>query len=305
MKLRTTISGINEVNSSARFLDELGSVYPEGRKRYYFVLDLPHHDPRTTAVRKLLEVAGWKPYSGFGKRDQSHEYLIYFHREYDDSDLDQFRYFELRSLHHLLSKDIHGKQVLDETTGRDGQTWREGRIMLERRFLRDDVDLAHTEVTGEGIVVPEHVRVLLANAGLTHVRFDPTVLVRRTKGRRVPVPWELQGDSPWWELTSDLTLPHVSDKMDLRDRHGNPVKPVDPPENGQYRVENSYAHAELRYRAAELEKLEPFDLSRTRETFTEGVQDPHARPLVASRQFRHVCQSYGLKVGWYPVHVDP
>jgi hypothetical protein len=125
---------------------------------------------------------------------------------------------------------------------------------------------------------------------------------RYYRGDDAQVPWETYGQ-PWWELTSDLTLPFVSPSMMLADRHGRRITDGDF-SKGCYRHEDLYGHAELHYRAEDIEPLVgTFDLAHTREAFGQ-VQDPSVRPLVASKRLYELCRSKGLQSGWAPVRID-
>jgi hypothetical protein len=181
----------------------------------------------------------------------------------------------------------------DETTGY---------VELDVHQLDNSADFALADTCR--YVVPQRVKRVIESALSPHVLFRPALLsdpLARLENRPKSVSWEAWGP-PWWELTSDYTLPAVSPSMDLRDPKGSPLAPGDPTAS-YHRYEGLHIWPELHYRAADLRTVEPFGLARTLEHFGGDIPSDD-RTLVASRDFYDLCVRHGLKAEWLPVRIE-
>lgn len=276
---------LHEVGSGV--FDDLVSIYPEGRDRHAFWSFLPVDDDRTAAIMDLLAQAGWHPWGDHSRpKDRSREYTLLLERQYDDADL-ACEYLEL------------SPRTKDWGPYRDEAT---GLVKLDVHQLDNSADFG-AAYTGR-YVVPQRVKRLLETANLRRVVFRPALLAdseQRESGSEKIIPWETWGP-PWWEITSDYTLPPVSPSMDLRDNNGNRVEPGDP-RRYYHRREGLYLWPELHYRSSDLANAPAFDLARTLERFGGELRWDESM-LVASRRFYQFCVDHGLKTDWVPVRID-
>jgi len=271
---------------------ELAEIYPDGFDSLgYFTVWLPSDDPRIVRIQHWLEVRNYRAWNKWTPRIRDVEYDLTLVRKYDDADYDRAEYLE-------LSPDISDHTISD--VDRDEH----GRLRLRRKSVKSSKLDFGRAVLGY-IVVPERVKTILEAQDLKHLAFKPTVAVKGiglAEERCTPMSWESVGIPPWWELTSDLTLPPLSPSMDLRDDLGNHVTREDAA-MGCVPKDGFYNHPELHYRRADLAQAERFDVARTFESF--GPRSPIQRPsIIVSQRFYQTCARHGLKTEWVPVRVD-
>jgi hypothetical protein len=134
---------------------------------------------------------------------------------------------------------------------------------------------------------------------MRHVTFRPTILVRG-KGRPEDpqVPWEKFGE-PWWELSSDLTLPPLSPTVKVVAQDGRPFIGYEK-QNLEIR-EGHYMYPELHYLRREIERCDPFDLGLSYEHLGKP---PFQQMKVASQRLYRLFAEQKLKASWTPVRLD-
>lgn len=282
MRVRVFITVQQDEVGDALF-DRLRGIQPIDPRLTLFDLRLPEDDPRTVNVLRELENAGLRPWLDvFRPREKRQEYSIYRYREYDDRD-------------HSCCNALR-LEPQDEVSGvlRNES----GLVRLGPRGLDSRIDIARTE--GSAIVVPDRVRGLLETRSLRGLRFCPTVLYDRRELERQSVRWgSKEFPEPWWELTSELTLPPMSPAVVKTTPKGDPV-----PRDFQGMLmlrEPPFTGVEFHYLKSDLRRFGDFDLAQTFERF--GTQ-PDDRWLVASKRFYEFCKANKIKCGWVPVRID-
>lgn len=286
MTVVARITGIFRNHIGDRVFDRLVRIYPEGQDRHAFWSFLSEDDPRTLEILKTLDEAGVKPWMDSSRpREKGREFTLQLERFYDCSEVAACDLVELAP---------------KETCPGDYRDERTGHVLLDVHRLDNSLDFALAD--RERYVVPDRVKRILEQADLDHLLFRSALLSDPKQAVDAVIPWEGWGP-PWWELTSDYTLPPVSPSMDLRDRDGKPIDRKEP--NALHvRKEGLYVHPELHYLASDLRKCEPFDLARTWERFG-GEMKWNERTLVASKRFYEFCVKHNLKTDWVPVRIDP
>ncbi|MEM6503829.1 MAG: hypothetical protein AAF711_00025 [Planctomycetota bacterium] len=281
------------VEVSPAMLPEIFDIYPDGRSSGYgFRSELDHADLRNEKLVECLKR------SGFRRRKKQERFLPREHfteahiRHYDRADYASAVYLE-------FDPDFFDENI--QFSERDA----EARLRLHRKSLRENKSTDFARAGIKAILVPQRVKVVLEQADLHNLLFLPTIPVRGTglaEECQTPVTWEQVGCDPWWELSSDLTLPPVSPGMDLRDRDGNRIPPGNS-SNGCIPREGLFNKAELHYLRNDIKAIEPFDVALTFETF--GMPGPYPRPsVVVSQRFYQVCIDHGLSGTWVPVRLD-
>jgi hypothetical protein len=220
---------------------------------------------------------------------QPNEFFLTLVRKDTRRDLEQSRFLALG-----------GWKYIDSRHGIGFRTKPEGIIILPIGPLRrkQDADTLWTMRPG-WMVVPERVRRIIEPAGMRHVTFRPTILVRG-KGRPEDpqVPWEKFGE-PWWELSSDLTLPPLSPTVKVVAQDGRPFIGYEK-QNLELR-EGHYMIPELHYLRREIEQCEPFDLGLSSEHLGKP---PFQQMKVASQRLYRLFAEHKLKASWTPVRLD-
>ena len=267
---------------------DLRAIHPEGAEelanghRSFSCRDRPEADPILLQVRERLARAGMTP-AGI-TRDDAREYYLTLTRVYDEADL-------------AAAPLAWAWPVAEAAAGRRDEA---GRIRLGVADLDPAVGLA-VAFPQMRYVVPERIRVRLAAAGLAGVAFRETVPATR-RGFGTPTTWDDAGE-PWWELRSDTFMPPFAPGLDLTDGHGRPLADrADDSEGIQVR-EGFFGVPELRYTAADLAAMPPFDLAWTRERIGHPA-DAENRYLIASRRFVGFCREHDLEIDLIPVRVD-
>ena len=290
MNTSTLISGLFVSDIGVPLFRALTRIHPEGQRGsdgHSFHALLPTHDPRTIQLLRVLSDAGFKPWQSDRPDERSQRYTFELRRIYEPVDLEGLEFVE------LCPSAYGGGEYRDEKTGF---------VKLDVHNLDNSLDFLAAR--NERYVLPERVKRIVESAAMRHVVFRPALLCdssQRVEGSDKVIPWDNWGP-PWWEISSDYTLPQVSPALDVRDFNGKPVERGNP--HIRYlRKEGFYLHPELRYRRQELEGTEPFDLARTFECFG-GEPRWNERTLVASKRFYQFCIDRGLKAGWVPVRID-
>lgn len=151
-------------------------------------------------------------------------------------------------------------------------------------------------------VVSGGLRRTLEQAGLRRTVFRET---RLTDGydpvKRMSYSWEEAGGEPWWQLTSDLTLPWLSARCTLADRNGEPFK--ENGVNGCWLVEGFYHPAEMHYRRGDLAKVGEFDVALTQERFGNSPANAYPAVVVSQRAYRLI-REQDRKAVFVPVRID-
>lgn len=109
--------------------------------------------------------------------------------------------------------------------------------------------------------------------------------------------WSDIKSEPWWQITSDLTLPPLSPNMDLESTPGQIERVV-----GVTPREGAYAAPELHYRRQDFDGLPDFDAALTYEHI-RGLYD--FQNLIVSTRFYKFSHENRLPWKFLPVHVDP
>ncbi|CAG1002008.1 hypothetical protein PHYC_02961 [Phycisphaerales bacterium] len=287
MKEFITFQGMDFGNLGLDLYSDLQTRFPEcctpGRN---FLGGYPNGHPRLKEILEFLADHGWYPGRGWFQRRGPKEYWLRIKRHYDKKDFDAFEYLIF---------------------GGGGTPWSGGRVpqsphlLLSMKNMKvDDVRM----VGMQGRVVPERVRRILEAEQIRHIVFLPTLLAPGwpTAFDRF-MSWEDMHEEPWWEIQSDLRLPPLSSRCRLVDAAGEPYNPHGP-FKGLYVEEGNYENPEMHYRASDLAQLPSFDIALTHENFGAGNRD-EIGTLVVSQRFRQVCIKHNLKVGFWPVRVDP
>lgn len=244
-------------------------------------------DPRLREVMGFLASHGWQPSKGwFGKLGPK-EYWLRIKRKYSKSDFDTFQYFIFGG----GGSPWEGGGGVDETPLT---------VLSTKGMKPDDIRMVGLQRR----VVPQRVRAIFEAEGVRHVTFHATLVAPGwpTDFSKI-LTWEEMHEEPWWELRSDVVLPPLSPRCRLSDLDGNDYNP-DGPFRGLYVEEGNHENPEMHYRASDLAKLPEFDVALTRENLGAGNRD-EIGTLVCSQRFRKMCQKHKLKVGFWPVRVDP
>lgn len=301
MKTFIHIHGIRKEHADSQLWLGLVSLVPDQKDApQIFGCRLPEGDPRISRILNLLEKAGWEPearqfHSG-GSVAKQFRYGI--GRVFDNRDFEGFELMKMRPV-----------KVLDEVC----MDWNnDGVLRLDYADLKKHGRSGLAFGLQEELAVSERVRKLIEDAGLRHVAFRPTVL--KGESRVTPngpesenlLPWSDAADHPWWELTSDLTLPAVSGRTALRDAKWGPVKPDF--STGCYLAEVDFTVTDLHYARSDLKKLPEFDVAVTHEHWGPGT-DPSARfdwqrIRVVSQRFYRFVRDHNLAANFWPVHID-
>lgn len=253
-----------------------------------FEVSLPLDDPRFDLIVECLKEAGFMPRTDPSRSSALNEFRLNLERVYVESDFAACAFLEVHTPYDHLMKGLR----------RDAR----GRIELLGP-VKPTLDIVTSLFPW--YIVSDRVKRTLEASGLTHVKFRETVPMTKVNDERVPLPdWSFWGEA-WWELDSDFTMPPLSSTMSFFNRHGKPAMRGDY-SDGFHPEEGLYNHAELHYRAADLETVSHVDLARTAEPFSNRTNyDPFDRPLVASKGFYDFCARNRITAGWIPVRIDP
>lgn len=286
VKITVSLLGVNARKHGQELVDELHAIIPDKRgfSRIFAPAHIPEDDPRLAKVIARLDEAGLRV-SEPGRADaEPNGYMLRRFREYEPSD---FEGVQLRSL--------HVKEMSSACFRRDGL------LELSRKRFNKDADIA---VQGAGwYVVPRRIKELFESSELKGVAFKPCRLIEGYAEHRRYFDWHEELGDTWWELTSNIVMPPLSDFLEFRDRFGNLMADRTDFSQGCFPREDHFAFPELHYRRADLEQMPEFDLARTFEPFSYPAE-AEEHPLVASPKFWEFCEDHGIRIGWRPVRID-
>lgn len=272
---------------------ELADIYPDGSEdELSFGFRLPQSDPRVGRLLSVLARHGMKPKKGFLDGPGFHYQL---RRTYSVKDWNEARLLTIMPRNWTMIYNLPG-----------------GQIGFIAREANHKADLIGDKQCHRVLLVPDRVKRGLEHANLRHLRFQSAVQLSSVVDKLGPIPLKSNSQrlGQWWVLASDLILPQLSITCDVRlvpDRkglHGNeppfPRMQDDPPYVSLH--ERQFIHAELHYRAAEIDKLPEFDAAMSREVFGNTLVGP-SRELIVSNRFYKVCRALELRVSWQPVRL--
>lgn len=288
MKTKVTIMGIHRKYVGDQLVDDLKEIYKDDKPNHYF--SAPHlleDDPVVKKILDRLSEAGMNPRiskSGKGEIDYEKEYIFRRFHVYEPSDFEGLDYLALNP---------------HEATPAGYRT--DGLIELMRAGLNKTADLM---VMGAGwYVVPDRIKAVIESSDLVGPMFRPTRLIDDPGPRKKYFDWQEEFGSTWWELTSEIAMPPLSDTVEVRDRNSQPLKDRQDFSNGFYPVDGFYARPELHYRRSEMDAMPAFDLAKTYEPM--GInEESDARPLIASRRFYDFCREKQIKTEWVPIRIE-
>jgi len=258
--------------------EQIGRLYPEAKGGHYFGgQGLDWEDPRTQSVLNALKQDGFQPATGLGP-EKPGEFSMDLTRIYDVKDLDEADY--------LLP--LPGR-TFDDTARSPA-----GGLVLGVNRHSASINFGSS---WHGLIVSDDFKRLGEQAGLKRLVYRKVELVKPKTGTP---------RGPYWELTSDLTLPPLAPQMSLVTDAGEVFR-------GDYKEgcllregltvpSVLYRPPELHFTASAMESLPDFDLALTRETF--GGSGNLYRAHVCSRNFRNFCRASRYRADWIPVRRD-
>jgi hypothetical protein len=274
---------------------KLLNIHPEGasKARYQGVgdiivtgwtLDLPIQDPRATEAIELLMREGWLVGEQMKWKRELRGVTIWLDRKYSRGDLESSPWLAFDGTRYIESYWRTAKEELIKVSA--------------PRLRKSTADVVFGD--WPGIIVPDRVRRIIEPAGFLHVDFRPVAPVRSSDRflDKDVVSWSKVGD-PWWEITSDFTMPPLSPSVEIVAQDGSPFVGY---ENQWLGVrEGLFRNPELHYRRQDIEQLLPFDLACTHEHFGKP---PRGQRLIASQRFYQFFREHKLKAKWTPVRID-
>jgi len=269
-------------------IEHLREILPDAESPGGFTTTLPETDDRLRAAVEALRAAGLHPWEGHAIRSKT-EFVLTFTRHYSAEDLLACPLLEIAP---------HGAGHVD---GESPRTNSPDVILYETPSM----DIALVGM-GRCYVVSAKVYKALLSGGFSDLLWRQAKLrpsgtppdERRSEYQKKINPPKR---GPWWELRSELVLPPLAPSMPLFHTDHTPF--TGDFSKGCWRQDGLYTHAELRYRAADLEAFGPFDLAHTYEMF-EALPREYDRPLVASQRFYQYCLKHGIETSWQPVRIE-
>lgn len=149
------------------------------------------------------------------------------------------------------------------------------------------------------LMVPDRVRQRLEEQDLIGLCFKPLQACNR---KEKPVAWDEVEYGPYWWMTSDKLMPRLHPDTKEFDGHGRPWD-FATSRTGVYLAEDKFPPDQLRYRASDMEAMDPFDIAVTCETFGMS-KHTESRRVVVSPRMREVMHDMEKKIIWKPVYVD-
>jgi hypothetical protein len=225
------------------------------------------------------------------------EYSVVIDREYDESDLSPCEYLILSSPGFAdADPPLHNGclRILMKPSG--------GSAFSSHYDFQSVVPWPGTRV------VSDRVRKLLEDSGLKRVVFKPTFVIpagKRPSSDISALPWDGFGD-PWWELTSELTMPKLSPRAILLNNKGQRI--ADDFSDGCFLREGIDSldalinPPEPTYRRSDIEALGEFDVAVMFEPMGGHPLASH-HPLIVSNRFYRFCRKHKLKVNFVPVRI--
>jgi hypothetical protein len=287
MNSRTIISGLDSDRLGQALFEELERIHPSGgslnsrgnSKR--FDLRLPSDDPRTIRVIERLARAGFTPWTNPFLNPLPNQYSMKLEHVYEPSDLADVEYF-------VPMARIYSEGLTRTTTGL---------IELDAGKLVPDADVAFSDLFKT--IVSGRIKEILTSAAPRHLYFKPTVLTRGGY-EDSSIPRQSIG-SPFWEVTSDLTLPPLASTCTLLNNEG--VECRGDFSSGCFLREGLFANPEPHYTRESIEASSPFDAALSQERFGIAPKDED-RLLIVSRRFREQLLGAWVEIDWTPVRVD-
>lgn len=274
---------------------ELREVCPLGKRQHVFGGHLPADDITVLAAMDLLARHGLQPVSSYGKREGK-QFLLTYYREYEDADFESCEFLKVSPQVYFSSsayRSSDGTLILKPPKKRIAG----GYVVAD--FQPPYLSMPEND-TFPTIVVCDQVRALVSEAGLRHIVLRPTTPILLRK----PETAKPDSFAPYWEMTSDLILPHLGPQSVLIDGNGKPF--TDMPgmschiREEQYWPEKDVRPVELHYERSAMDVIDEFDLARTSEM--SGIRA--ARDWICSQRFYHFCCLHRLKMDWIPVRIE-
>ena len=269
MKTKYKIDSLFRDDLGDELFNQLCAIYPEGcADGQSFYSALAREDPRVEVLLDTLRSHGYEPGS-FQPSGHDKTFMMEVLRTYDVKD-----YQEAAYLVPYPEVTFHGER------GEDGL------ITLDEVEPNEQI----AAVLPSATVVSASLKEEMERSGLLHLVFRE-VLITEEAGKSL--------SEPFWELTTDLTLPAVSPSMYWANSNGKPFN-GDPSKGKLLREaatgpESLIVMAELHYQAEDLQAVEPFDMARMRERSLE----------IVSQRFYQICAARQLNMWWMPVRIDP
>ncbi len=266
----------SEVGSEA--FDRLSQIAECKAHGSSWSLALPEGHESTCEAISILTGLGLRPWDRQGPRIEGKEFWHVIRREYDETDFENTMLLEIRA------------DDLNEHLWRSDQS---GRIEIKRiaAIRSKDRHVLKTFGDGGGFIVSDEVRrEFECKLAASEIEYIPVDVKSKSATPILPV---------WWELSTRVTLPPVSDVLRLRD---NWDRPVARGHIGFTRIdEPPFAPRELHYIRSELEAVGDFTLARSFEQTGHAENDRH---LIASQRFYRFCIDHNIKCDWIPVRID-
>lgn len=246
--------------------------------------DLPIQDARAIEAIELLTREGCLHGERFHWKPAVRGVTIWLDRKYSRRDLESSPLLAFDGARYIESYGRTQKDLFPKFSA--------------RKLQKSTADVVFSD--WPRLIVPNRVRRIIEPAGLQHVVFTPVAPVPGGKKWRDEdvLPWSKVGD-PWWEITSDFTMPPLSPSVDVIAQDGTPFVGYEEQLLGVR--EGIYRTPELHYLRRDLEDLTPFDLACTYEHFKKP---PRSQRLIASQRFYQFFQKHNLKAKWTPVRID-
>lgn len=296
MKLLVNIGSINGEIAGPELFEALCAVNPEARqypeqpiKWQWFNSSLDQGDSRNNQLLLLLEKAGWQAHPKRGEKGP-HEFALTYIRQYEPPDFDDLRLIQITP------------KVNNEGLSRTINGWVRFDVGVNLQPFNHTADFA--DAFAYWIVVPDRVKRLIATERWSGLSIKPTVV--RDEDQNYPegvvIPWEQFGNGePWWEISSDATMPPLSSSMPMFDRFHKPLKDRGDFSKGVFIEHGLHRPIELHYCRAHINMMEPIDFALTFEGFGGGGDMP---ALIVSKRFYDFCERHNLTVDWVPVRID-
>lgn len=268
---------IRSADPASRVEKEFRDLFPFGRYRAGFQVDLSPDDPRIADVLAAFKARGI-PKVGRGIKNRPPvEYYCDYHRSYDPEDFQTARYLQLK--HEVL-------------VSYDAERDESGRIRIDAARLHPELRLGC--VLYQGIVVSDAIRIQMLKEGLIGPKFN---------GLLLSGPRAVEAQDRFWELTSSIILPPMPrDRLITHENTPNDYEHVAGITDGEF------IEKEIHYSEAAVGAIEPFDFAVTHEIFCgPGWKETYQgeRRAIGSQRFRQFCIAHDISMSWIPVRLDP
>jgi hypothetical protein len=261
-------------------IQHLRDLYPGISNAYRFAgKALDAADPRSQQVLDYLAEQGWFPNPGT-REQRPNEFGMTMDRIYDVQDLEEAEYLTM-SVNPGVSENT--AQVVA------------GKVC----FLKPVAKAKNiASVAIGGMVDSGRIKTVLEREALHHISFLPTEVVTKT-GERL-------GETPYWQMVTDLSLPPVSPSMKkVNSASGVPMEEDEPGDfymrEGLTIPQVLYCPSETHYLASDLRSVAPFDLALAREKEGLGAD---FQCKIASQRLYQVLTGLGLDILWRPVRLE-